>query len=82
MEKLPVGLIDFELRSTGGKTLMRQLYDRLRGAILAGSMPPGFRLPPGSKVPAMAARARLWKPPAPPFAVSGSIAVGLRSRAA
>jgi GntR family transcriptional regulator/MocR family aminotransferase len=45
MEKLPVGLIDFELRSTGGKTLMRQLYDRLRGAILAGSLPPGFRLP-------------------------------------
>jgi GntR family transcriptional regulator / MocR family aminotransferase len=38
-------LIGFELQSTGGKTLMRQLYDRLRGAILAGSLPPGFRLP-------------------------------------
>jgi GntR family transcriptional regulator/MocR family aminotransferase len=45
MEKLLAGVIDFELRSTGGKTLMRQLYDRLRGAILAGSLPPGFRLP-------------------------------------
>jgi GntR family transcriptional regulator/MocR family aminotransferase len=45
MEKLLAGLIGFELQSTGGKTLMRQLYDRLRGAILAGSLPPGFRLP-------------------------------------
>jgi GntR family transcriptional regulator/MocR family aminotransferase len=45
MEKLLAGLIDFELQLTGAKTLMRQLYDRLREAILAGSLPPGFRLP-------------------------------------
>jgi GntR family transcriptional regulator / MocR family aminotransferase len=45
MEKLLAGLIDFELQLTGGKTLMRQLYDRLREAILAGSLAPGFRLP-------------------------------------
>jgi DNA-binding transcriptional MocR family regulator len=27
------------------KTLTRQLYERLRATILAGSLPPGFRLP-------------------------------------
>jgi GntR family transcriptional regulator/MocR family aminotransferase len=45
MSELLSGLIDFELQSASGKTLMRQLYDALRGAILAGSLPPGFRLP-------------------------------------
>jgi GntR family transcriptional regulator / MocR family aminotransferase len=45
MGKLLAGVIDFELRSASGITLTRQLYDRLRGAILAGSLPPGFRLP-------------------------------------
>jgi GntR family transcriptional regulator / MocR family aminotransferase len=45
MEKLLSGLIDFELRSSSGTTLMRQLYDRLRAAILNGSLSPGFRLP-------------------------------------
>jgi GntR family transcriptional regulator/MocR family aminotransferase len=43
-EPLP-GLIDFELQSRSGKTLARQLYEQLRGAILAGSLPPGHRLP-------------------------------------
>jgi GntR family transcriptional regulator/MocR family aminotransferase len=45
MGELLSGVIDFELQSASGKTLMRQLYDALRGAILAGSLPPGFRLP-------------------------------------
>jgi GntR family transcriptional regulator/MocR family aminotransferase len=45
MEKILSGLLDFELQSSGGTTLMRQLYDRLRGAILDRSLPPGFRLP-------------------------------------
>jgi GntR family transcriptional regulator / MocR family aminotransferase len=45
MEKILPGLLDFELQSSGGTTLMRQLYDRLRGAILDRSLPPGFRLP-------------------------------------
>jgi GntR family transcriptional regulator / MocR family aminotransferase len=45
MEKLLSGLIDFELQPAGATTLMRQLYDRLRAAILDGSLPPDFRLP-------------------------------------
>jgi GntR family transcriptional regulator / MocR family aminotransferase len=45
MGELLSGLIDFELRRTSGKTLMGQLYDRLRGAMLSGKLPPGFRLP-------------------------------------
>ena len=45
MEKLLTGLIDVELRSSGGTTLMRQLYDGLRAAILNGALAPGFRLP-------------------------------------
>jgi GntR family transcriptional regulator / MocR family aminotransferase len=45
MGELLSGLIDVELPRTSGKTLMSQLYDRLRGAILAGALPPGFRLP-------------------------------------
>ena len=45
MEKLLSGLIDFELQSSSGTTLMRQLYDRLRAAILDGALSPGFRLP-------------------------------------
>jgi GntR family transcriptional regulator/MocR family aminotransferase len=45
MEKLLSGLIDVELRPSGATTLMRQLYDRLRAAILDGSLPPDFRLP-------------------------------------
>jgi GntR family transcriptional regulator/MocR family aminotransferase len=45
MEKLLAGLIDFELQSSSGTTLMRQLYDRLRAAILDGALSPGFRLP-------------------------------------
>jgi GntR family transcriptional regulator/MocR family aminotransferase len=44
-QKPLAGLLDFELQSSGGTTLMRQLYDRLRGAILNGALPPGFRLP-------------------------------------
>jgi GntR family transcriptional regulator / MocR family aminotransferase len=38
-------LIDFELQPSPDKTLTRQLYERLRQAILAGSLPPGHRLP-------------------------------------
>ena len=45
MEKLLSGLIDFELQPAGATTLMRQLYDGLRAAILDGSLPPNFRLP-------------------------------------
>src|SRR5580698_945028 len=45
MGELLSGLIDVELRRTGEKTLISQLYDRLRGAILDGALPPGFRLP-------------------------------------
>src|SRR3979409_1727019 len=45
MGELLSGVIDFELQSASGKTLMRQLYNALRGAILAGSLHPGFRLP-------------------------------------
>ena len=45
MEKLLSGLIDFELQSSSKTTLMRQLYDGLRAAILDGSLAPGFRLP-------------------------------------
>jgi GntR family transcriptional regulator / MocR family aminotransferase len=45
MGELLSGLIDLELRSSSGETLTRQLYDRLRGGILAGALPPGYRLP-------------------------------------
>jgi GntR family transcriptional regulator/MocR family aminotransferase len=45
MSGLITGVIDFDLHSGGGETLTRQLYERLRGAILAGSLPPGHRLP-------------------------------------
>jgi GntR family transcriptional regulator/MocR family aminotransferase len=43
--KLLSGMIDLELSPESGKTLTRQLYERLRAAILAGSLPPGFSLP-------------------------------------
>ncbi len=45
MAKLLSGLIDIELRPQAGQTLTRQLYEQLRGSILAGSLPPGHRLP-------------------------------------
>jgi GntR family transcriptional regulator/MocR family aminotransferase len=45
MGKLLSGLIDLQLRSNSEKTLTRQLYEQLRGTILAGSLPPGYRLP-------------------------------------
>ena len=45
MPKLLAGLIDIELQPQGGQTLARQLYDQLRGSILAGALPPGHRLP-------------------------------------
>lgn len=38
-------LPDFDLKVGGSETLTRQLYGRLRKLILAGSWPPGFRLP-------------------------------------
>src|SRR5258708_5266717 len=40
-----VGEIDFDLDSGTDKALTHRLYERLRGAILAGSLPPGYRLP-------------------------------------
>ncbi len=40
-----VGAIDFDLHSGTDKTLTHRLYERLRGAILAGALPPGYRLP-------------------------------------
>jgi GntR family transcriptional regulator/MocR family aminotransferase len=39
------GVSDFELQASSGETLTRQLYERLRMTILAGSPPPGHRLP-------------------------------------
>jgi GntR family transcriptional regulator/MocR family aminotransferase len=40
-----VGLIDFQLQPGSDETLTRQLHRQLRTAILAGSLPPGHRLP-------------------------------------
>jgi GntR family transcriptional regulator/MocR family aminotransferase len=40
-----VGLIDFQLQPGSDETLTRQLYRQLHAAILAGSLPPGHRLP-------------------------------------
>src|SRR3982074_3786864 len=45
MRKLLAGVIDIELEPERDKTLTRQLYEQLRGTILAGALPPGFRLP-------------------------------------
>jgi GntR family transcriptional regulator/MocR family aminotransferase len=38
-------LMDFDLQPGSGETLTRQIYDQLRRTILAGSLPPGHRLP-------------------------------------
>jgi GntR family transcriptional regulator/MocR family aminotransferase len=43
--KLIAGLIDFDLQPGSGQTLTRQIYQQLRRTILAGSLPPGHRLP-------------------------------------
>src|SRR5450631_4217471 len=40
-----IGFADFDLKPRSGKTLTRQLHDQLRRTILAGSLPPGYRLP-------------------------------------
>src|SRR5258708_16454865 len=40
-----VGAIDFDLSSGTERALTHRLYERLRGAILAGALPPGYRLP-------------------------------------
>jgi GntR family transcriptional regulator/MocR family aminotransferase len=45
MRKLLAGVIDIELEPESDKTLTRQLYEQLRGTILAGALSPGFRLP-------------------------------------
>ena len=45
MRRLLAGLIDIELQAASDTTLTRQLYDQLRGAILGGTLQPGFRLP-------------------------------------
>jgi GntR family transcriptional regulator/MocR family aminotransferase len=45
MGEILSGLIDIELQPQAGQTLTRQLYQQLRAAILAGSLPPGHRLP-------------------------------------
>src|SRR5260370_10404732 len=45
MSGLLTGAIDFDLHSGPDKTLTHRLYERLREAILAGSLPPGCRLP-------------------------------------
>ncbi len=72
MGEILSGLIDIELRPQGGQTLTRQLYQQLRAAILKGALPPGHRLPSSRD---------LARPPAPSFAVSGSIAAVFHSRA-
>jgi GntR family transcriptional regulator/MocR family aminotransferase len=45
MSELLSGLIDLARRVDSGETLTRQFYDQLRAAILAGALPPGYRLP-------------------------------------
>lgn len=45
MRKLLAGVLDIGLQTETDKTLTRQLYEQLRGTILAGSLSPGFRLP-------------------------------------
>src|SRR5258708_7518107 len=45
MSRLLTGAVDFDLHSGGDPPLPRQLYEQLRKAILAGSLPPGHRLP-------------------------------------
>ena len=42
---LLAGAVDFDLHPGGDETLTHQLYEQLRRAILAGSLPPGHRLP-------------------------------------
>ena len=45
MGQILSGMVDLELPRAGEKTLTRQLYEQLRGAILRGSLPSGSRLP-------------------------------------
>src|ERR1700761_3818458 len=45
MRVLLSGLIDVKLRPASEQTLMRQLYDQMRDAILKGTLPAGHRLP-------------------------------------
>ncbi|MDP1751174.1 MAG: PLP-dependent aminotransferase family protein [Reyranella sp.] len=45
MDVLLSGQIDFKLRPGSGEPLTRQLYGQLRATILAGALPPGYRLP-------------------------------------
>jgi DNA-binding transcriptional MocR family regulator len=45
MRDLLSGLVDIQLQPQGGAPLTRQLYECLQGAILAGSLPSGHRLP-------------------------------------
>jgi len=45
MSNLLAGAIDFDLQSRSDETLTRRLYEQLRGAILAGTLPSGHRLP-------------------------------------
>jgi GntR family transcriptional regulator/MocR family aminotransferase len=45
MDGLVSGIFNFELTPAAGKTLTRQLYERLHGMILSGALPPGVRLP-------------------------------------
>src|SRR3979409_1725504 len=45
MGKLLTGVIDLDLRPSNDKTLTQQLYEQLRGTILAALLPPGHRLP-------------------------------------
>jgi len=45
MNNVLAGMIDFDLQSKSDETLTRRLYQQLRAAILAGALPPGYRLP-------------------------------------
>ena len=47
MGDLLSGLIDIDLDPRSGVALTRQIYERLRAAILAGALPAGHRLPSG-----------------------------------
>jgi len=45
MSTLLSGTIDLKFIAQGSVPLTRQIYDRLRAAILSGALPPGYRLP-------------------------------------
>ena len=45
MQSLLSGTVDLKFAAQGRVPLTRQIYDRLRAAILSGALPRGYRLP-------------------------------------